>query len=265
MNLFHAMSPFQATILFAAALLAGAINAVAGGGSFVTFPTLMFLGVPAKYANATNTVAVWPGQLASIGGYRRQFEKLNRRMLVPLLITDVIGGILGALTLLRTPESIFTGLVPWLILSATLIFMMSGRVTRWVRSRSAGGQHHEFATAKAVVLQLVIAFYIGYFGAGAGILILAMLALLGMDDIHSMNALKALLTTVSNGVAMLLFILTPGAVRWPQAVLMIVASMLGGYFGAHYGQKAKPEHMRAIVIAIGFVLTAYYLVRQMSH
>jgi uncharacterized membrane protein YfcA len=258
------MTVSHAIILFIAALLAGAINAVAGGGSFVTFPTLMFIGVPAKFANATNTVAVWPGQVASIGAYRKQFEKLPRKMLMPLVVTCIIGGIVGAWILLVTPQTVFVWLVPWLILSATIIFALSGRVTRWVRRRTASSEHHEFSTTRSVLFQLAIAIYIGYFGAGAGILILAMLALLGMDDIHSMNALKALLTTISNGMAMLMFIFSH-AVYWPQAILMVVASMLGGYFGAHLAQKTKPEHVRMIVIGIGLVLTAYYFAKQLHH
>ena len=256
------MSLCHAIVLFFAALIAGAINAVAGGGSFVTFPTLLFMGVPPVNANATNTVALWPGQVASIGAYRRQFGSLSWKTITPLLVTGVLGGILGGWTLLKTPQTTFLRLVPWLILSATLIFMMSGRVTRWVRRRSASGEHHEFNTTRGVVFQTFIAFYIGYFGAGAGILILAMLALLGMDEIHSMNALKALLTTVSNGVAMLLFVFSH-AVRWPETVLMVVASMIGGYFGAHFAQKTKPEYVRAIVIVIGFTLTVYFFARQM--
>jgi uncharacterized membrane protein YfcA len=256
------MSVAHAILLFLAALAAGAINAVAGGGSFVTFPTLMFMGVPPVNANATNTVALWPGQVASIGAYRRQFGGLSWTTVAPLLVTGVLGGILGGWTLLRTPQTTFLRLVPWLILSATVIFMMSGRVTRWVRRRSASGEHHEFNTTRGVVFQTFIAFYIGYFGAGAGILILAMLALLGMDEIHSMNALKALLTTVSNGVAMLLFVFSH-AVRWPETVLMVVASMIGGYFGAHFAQKTKPEYVRAIVIVIGFTLTVYFFARQL--
>jgi len=254
----------QATILFFAALLAGAINSVAGGGSFVSFPALLFIGMPPVNANATNTVALWPGQVASIGAYRRQLRNLSRKTMMPLLVTGVIGGILGGWTLLITPQTTFMRLVPWLILIATVIFTMSGRVTQWVRRRSASGEHHEFSTWRGVVFQLFIAFYIGYFGAGAGILILAMLALLGMDEIHTMNALKALLTTVSNAVAMLLFI-AAHAVYWPETILMVVASMLGGYFGAHYAQKTKPEYVRAIVIAIGFTLSIYYFARQIWH
>ena len=258
------MTLFQAAILFLAALIAGAINSVAGGGSFVSFPTLMFIGVPAKFANATNTVALWPGQVASIGAYRQQFQKLPRKMMLPLVVTCIVGGIAGAWVLLVTPQTVFVWLVPWLILSATVIFALSGRVTRWVRRRTASGEHHEFSTARGVLFQLLIAIYIGYFGAGAGILILAMLALLGMEDIHSMNALKALLTTISNGVAMLMFMFSH-AVYWPQAILMIVASILGGYFGAHFAQKTKPEHVRMIVIGIGVVLTIYYFAKQLYH
>src|SRR5215472_8377199 len=207
-SVFRLMSFPHATILFLAALLAGAINAVAGGGSFVTFPTLLFMGIPPVNANATNTVALWPGQVASIGGYRKQLGNLSWKAIAPLLITGVLGGIFGGWTLLRTPQTTFMHLVPWLLLTATIIFAMSGRVAQWVRRRTASGEHHKFSTVRGVIFQSFIAFYIGYFGAGAGILILAMLALLGMDEIHTMNALKALLTTISNGVALLLFIVS---------------------------------------------------------
>ena len=248
-------------ILFVAALFAGGINSVAGGGSFISFPALLFVRIPPVNANATNTVALWPGQPASVWAYRAEFRKLSRSVVIPLVVTGVIGGILGAWVLLITPQSTFMHLVPWLLLIATVIFMMSGRITRWVRRRTAMGEHSEFSTSRGVILQLFIAFYIGYFGAGAGILILAMLALLGMEHIHTMNALKALLTTVSNGVAALLFAVSH-AVYWPQAILMIGASILGGYFGAYFAQKTKPEHVRLIVIVIGFVLTAYFFGRQ---
>jgi uncharacterized membrane protein YfcA len=250
-------------ILFLAALVAGAINSVAGGGSFISFPALLFIGMPPVNANATNTVALWPGQPASVGAYRGEFKNLSRAIVIPLVITGVIGGLLGAWVLLKTPQTTFMRLVPWLILVATVIFMLSGRITRWVRQRSEHSGHSEFATGRGVLLQLFIAFYIGYFGAGAGILILAVLALLGMDQIHTMNALKALLTTVSNGVAAVLFAFSH-AVYWPEAILMIVASMLGGYFGAYFAQKTKPENVRAMVIVIGFALTVYFFARQIA-
>jgi len=255
MNLAHS------GLLFFAAVIAGAINSVAGGGSFISFPSLLFIGIPPVNANATNTVALWPGQVASIGAYRRELEKLPWRSVMPLLITGILGGILGAWVLLKTPQKTFMNLVPWLMLIATLIFMSSGKITQWVRRRTA--EHHttEFATGRSIFIQIFIAFYIGYFGAGAGILILALLALLGMDQIHTMNALKALLTTVSNGVAMLLFVVSH-AVYWPETILMIIGSSLGGYFGAHFAQKTKPENVRRIVITIGFVLAAYFFVKQ---
>ncbi len=255
MNLSHA------GLLFFAAVVAGAINSVAGGGSFISFPALLFIGIPPVNANATNTVALWPGQVASIGAYRGELRKLPWRSVTPLLITGILGGILGAWVLLRTSQKTFMNLVPWLMLIATLIFMFSGKITQWVRRRAAEQHTTEFATGRGIFIQIFIAFYIGYFGAGAGILILAMLALLGMDQIHTMNALKALLTTVSNGVAMLVFVLSH-AVYWPETILMIIGSILGGYFGAHFAQKTKPENVRRIVIAIGFVLAAYYFAKQ---
>lgn len=251
----------QGAFLFLAALAAGAINSVAGGGSFLSFPSLLFVGIPPVNANATNTVALWPGQPASVWAYRGELANLSRRTVVPLTLTGIIGGIAGAYVLLKTPQKTFMGLVPWLLLTATVIFTMSGRIASWVRRRMANSQSGEFATGRAVVLQLFIAFYIGYFGAGAGILILAMLALLGMDRIHTMNALKAWLATVSNGVAMVLFAVSH-AVYWPQAALMTIASILGGYFGAYFAQKTRPEHVRMIVIVIGFALTAYFFARQ---
>ncbi len=256
------MNIAQAGLLFCAAVAAGAINAAAGGGSFISFPSLLFIGIPPVNANATNTVSLWPGQVASIAGYRRQLAKLPWRRVTPLLIMGVVGGTLGAWVLLKTPQKTFMNLVPWLLLVATFIFMFSGRITRWIRRRTA--EHHttEFATGRGIFIQIFIAFYIGYFGAGAGILILAMLALLGMDEIHSMNALKALLTTVSNGMAMLLFIVSHAA-YWPEAIVMIVGSSIGGYFGAHFAQKTRPENVRRFVIVIGFVLAAYFFAKQL--
>jgi len=248
-------------ILFAAAVVAGAINSVAGGGSFVSFPTLLFVGIPPVNANATNTVALWPGQPASVWAYRAELQHLPRRAVVVFTATAIIGGLLGAYVLLITPQATFKGLVPWLLLIATVIFMMSGRITRWVRKRSQHQEHHHLSTGRGVLLQIFIAFYLGYFGAGAGILILAMLAVLGMDQIHTMNALKAWLTTVSNGVAAVYFMFRH-AVHWPEALVMILGAVLGGYFGAYFAQKTKPEYVRTIVIVIGFVLTAYFFAKQ---
>jgi uncharacterized membrane protein YfcA len=257
------MNLSQGVILFFAALAAGAINSVAGGGSFLTFPSLLFIGIPPVNANATSTVALWPGQPASVWAYRHEMQHLSRQTLVPLTITGIIGGVAGAYVLLITPQTTFLHLVPWLLLAATLIFTVSGRITQWLGHRHSQ-PHAAFTSVHGIALQLLLAFYLGYFGAGAGILMLAMLALLGMDNIHAMNALKAWLTAVSNGVAMLLFIYHR-AVYWPEAILMVVGSVLGGYFGAYFAQKTKPSHVRLIVIVIGFGMTAYFFARQILH
>jgi hypothetical protein len=254
------MNLTQGVILFLVALFAGAINSVAGGGSFLSFPSLLLVGIPPVNANATSTVALWPGQPASVWAYRREIEHISRRVFLPLTITGIIGGLAGAYVLLITPQLTFLHLVPWLLLAATLIFTLSGRITGWLGRRHAHPQA-AFTSVYGIGLQLSLAFYLGYFGAGAGILLLAMLALLGMDNIHAMNALKAWLTAVSNAAAMVLFIYHR-AVYWPEAILMVAGSVLGGYFGAYFAQKAKPTHVRHIVIAIGFGMTIYFFARQ---
>lgn len=250
----------QGVVLFLAALAAGAINAVAGGGSFLTFPSLLLVGIPPVNANATSTVALWPGQPASVWAYRREIRDLSRRTFIPLTIIGIIGGLAGAYVLLITPQTTFLHLVPWLLLAATLIFTLSGQISGWV-GRQRSQPHEALTSIPGISLLLVLAFYLGYFGAGAGILLLAALAVLGMDNIHAMNALKAWLTAVSNGVAMLLFIFHR-AVYWPEAILMVAGSVLGGYFGAYFAQKTKPSHVRMIVIVIGFGMTIYFFAKQ---
>ncbi len=254
----------QGVILFLAALAAGAINSVAGGGSFLSFPSLLLIGIPPVNANATSTVALWPGQPASVWAYRKEIRGISRRTFVPITVTGIIGGISGAYVLLMTPQTTFLHLVPWLLLAATLIFTLSGQVSRWVGRRSESHPHEALTSVGGIALLLVLAFYLGYFGAGAGILLLAALAVLGMDNIHAMNALKAWLTAVSNGVAMLLFIFH-GAVYWREAILMVAGSVFGGYFGAYFAQKTKPSHVRMIVIVIGFGMTIYFFAKQYLH
>lgn len=250
--------------LFGAAVLAGAVNSVAGGGSFISFPALLFAGVPPIPANATNTAAVWPGTVASTLAYRNAFTPDAGRLLPPLLVTGVIGGVLGAGILLHTPPATFLKILPWLLLAATLIFMVSGRMTAWVRGR-AGHAPGEKGSAKALVvavllLELVVAIYVGYFGAGAGILTLALLALLGVESIHTLNGMKTLLVSVINGVAIVTFVWAR-VIVWPQALLMLVGASVGGYAGAYYAQKANPVYVRWLVIAVGFAMSAYFFWR----
>jgi uncharacterized protein len=240
--------------LFFAGALGGALNAVAGGGSFISFPALLFTGVPPIAANATNTVALWVGQTASTGAYRKHLD-ISRRVMIPLAVTSLIGGIAGAFLLLHTPAQTFLRVLPWLMLGATLLFIFGGRL-----ARSQNGLAHDISTsalAFATVFELVVAVYGGYFGGGIGILNLAMLAVVGMTDIHAMNALKVVLAGIINGVAVVTFIVA-GAVVWKQAGVMIAGALLGGYFGAHYAQKLPQAWIRSFVIAVGTGMTAYF-------
>jgi uncharacterized membrane protein YfcA len=247
----------NAIFLFFAGALGGAINAVAGGGSFVAFPALMFTGVPPVSANATNTLALWVGVTASGGAYRNRLS-ISRRVMIPLIVTSVIGGLAGAFLLIKTPAQTFLKVMPWLMLGATLLFAfgkhLTGRIAAGISSDASQG-----AIAGASVFELIVAVYGGYFGGGIGIMNLAMLAAMGMTDIHDMNALKVVLGGVINGVATVTFVIT-GAIVWPQAIVMTVGAILGGYFAAHYAQKLPQSWIRAFVILVGAAMTVYFFV-----
>jgi uncharacterized membrane protein YfcA len=244
-----------AIFLFLAGVLGGALNAVAGGGSFIAFPALMFSGVPPIQANATNAVALWVGVTASSGAYRKHLD-ISRRVMIPLAVTSVIGGIVGAFLLLRTPVHTFLQVLPWLMLGATLLFVFGGRLARGSKS---GLAHDASRTAIAVaaLFELVVAVYGGYFGGGVGIVNLAMLAALGMTDIHAMNALKVVLGGMINGIAVVTFTVA-GAVAWKPGFIMIAGAIVGGYFGAHYAQRLPQSWIRAFVIAVGTGMTIYF-------
>jgi uncharacterized membrane protein YfcA len=244
--------------LFFAGVLGGALNAVAGGGSFIAFPALLFSGVAPIAANATNTVALWVGVTASTGAYRKHLD-ISRRVMVTLAVTSVIGGIAGALLLLRTPAQTFLRVLPWLMLGATLLFALGGRLSRGSKSGLAHDASRS-ALIFAALFELVVAVYGGYFGGGVGIMNLAMLAAIGMTDIHAMNALKVVLGGIINGVAVVTFVLK-GAVAWRPGIVLIVGAIVGGYFGAHYAQKLPQAWIRAFVIAVGTGMTIYFFWR----
>jgi uncharacterized protein len=246
--------------LFFAAFLGGAVNSVAGGGSFISFPALLFTGMAPIAANATNTLALMPGTMASAVAYRNKFTPEARRFLVPLLATGIVGGLIGARILLRTPQTTFLHIVPWLLLGATVLFLMGGRITAWIRGRAGHGKGSRALTGVGFLLALVLTVYIGYFGAGVGILVLSLLALLGMEDIHAMNGVKSLLVSLVNCVAIVTFIFAR-VIVWPQAILMLVGAALGGYGGAYYAQKMNPQHVRWLVILVGFSMSAYFFIR----
>ena len=248
----------QGIFLFAAGMLGGALNAVAGGGSFIAFPALLFTGVPPIPANATNTIALWTGVTASGGAFRERLD-VPRRVMMPLLITSFIGGIAGALLLLKTPAHTFMRVLPWLMLGATLLFVFAKRLS----GQRGSGVGHEATTAAilgASLFELFVAVYGGYFGGGVGIVNLAMLAAVGMTDIHEMNALKSVLGSAINGVAVLIFIVRR-AVYWPQALIMILGAILGGYFAAHYSMRLPQPWVRWFVILVGAGMTAYFFVK----
>lgn len=257
----HPGHPGSFLFLFAAALFGGAINSVAGGGGFLCFPALLFVGMPPIQANATNTLALWPGTVASVAAYRGEFVRM-REHIVPLLITGCFGSLIGALILLRTPQATFLGMVPWLLLAATVLFTISPPIARHFRALQAESARRGSSRAVwiAAGLQLLISAYIGFFGAGAGILMLAMFSILGIESIHTMNGMKTALASVCNGIALVAFLFA-GAIVWPEALVMTVGAAIGGYAGAHYAQKVDPRFVRGIVIATGTSLTAYFFWR----
>ena len=317
------MTLLQGIVLFIAAILGGILNSVAGGGSFISFPALIFTGVPPINANATNTVALWPGSVASTGAYRKELASQNRVIMLVLSITSLIGGVLGALLLLNTSQATFTRLIPYLLLLATLLFTFSNPIMTRLRARkhnidtrspeeldddvshnpSLGNKtvpimvsdkddvpkEQAATTANAVsplpidkdnelaakrgfirpswlalsgiaLLQLIIATYGGYFGGGIGILMLASLGIMGMENIHEMNGLKTFLTSFINGVAVIAFAIA-GKVYWLQAILMVIGAIIGGYAGAYYARQLDPRLVRGFVIVVGFGMTIYFFVR----
>lgn len=247
------MTPAKAILLFLAAAVGGALNSVAGGGSFVAFPALLFAGVAPVPANATNTIALWPGSVASAVAYRRELGE-ERRLLLPLGLAALVGGLGGSLLLLHTSEHTFVVLIPWLLLFATVLFSFGGRVSR----RLVEDAHAPIAVA--VAAQLAISVYGGYFGGGMGIMMLAVLSLLGMTHIHRMNALKTVLGALINGAAVVAFIVY-GAVVWSAGAVMVLGGITGGYAGATVARRVDPRYVRALVMVIAWGMTAYFFVR----
>ena len=241
--------------LFAAGALGGALNSVAGGGSFIAFPALLFTGVPPIPANATNTIALWTGAAASGGAYRKRLD-VPRRVLIPLLAASLTGGVTGALLLLKTPAPTFMRVLPWLTLSATLLFAF-GRMIAGGRKSVIEHQTTGAALGTATLFQFCVGIYGGYFGGGMGIVMLAMLAALGMTDIHAMNAFKSVMGSVINGVAVITFIVA-GAVYWRHGIVMIVGAIAGGYMGAHYAMKLPQVWIRWFVVMVGTAMTVYF-------
>jgi hypothetical protein len=245
--------------LVAASFLAGVINAMAGGGSFISFPAMLAIGVPPIQANATNTVALWPGQLTSVWALRTD---LRRDLVAVVVAASIVGGIGGAVVLLRTPQITFMHLVPWLLLTASALFGISGPVSRWLRRRS--DQPHTERMPPMVTLFFVIipvTFYIGYFGAGAGFLLMSALALFGIEEMNALNSLKVLAACTSNFCAVVTFIFG-GAIVWHYCLVSMIFAAIGGYVGAQYARGMNPNVLRTIVVVTGCTMAAYFFWRQ---
>ncbi|MEO6435450.1 MAG: sulfite exporter TauE/SafE family protein [Tepidisphaeraceae bacterium] len=241
------------------AFLAGFINAIAGGGTFFMFPALTGLGhLTDRAANVTSTVGLWPGAAASVYAARRELRRLPRGMTIAFFVISLFGGVIGAWLLLVTPKRTFSLLIPWLLLFATLVFGFSKPIARW-----AGRQHGHRTlgwTIFVALVQLIVAIYGGYFGAGIGILMLAGLAFAGLDDIHQMNAMKVLLQTSINGVASIIFLFSPDLV-WSLALPMALMSAAGGFLGLTVARKMPQNALRAVVFVTGIMVTGWYFVK----
>jgi hypothetical protein len=256
------MTLLDMLLLTGAAILAGGLNAVAGGGSFFSFPALVLIGgVPDVQANATNSVILWPGAIASTGAYREELTT-RRRVAVVLSIISLIGGLLGALLLLqfRDQQEAFRELVPYLLLITTLLFAFGKPLTNWLQKHVELSENSLSGLIAVTLLQLPIAIYGGFFGGGMGVMMLAAFSLLGMDNIHIMNAIKSLLSVLIKGIAVATYVVA-GVVAWPQAILMTVGAIIGGYGGAHYARKLDPALVRRFAIVTGVIMTIIFFLR----
>jgi hypothetical protein len=245
-------------LVFAAACVAGAINSVAGGGTLITVPTLIWFGMPAINANATSTVALWPGSLSGAWGFRRELLVADRRVFA-LIVPSLIGGLAGAILLHQTPPDVFERLVPALILFATCLFMAQEPLQRRFNLTAI---HHARShwLSWTMLFQLLVGIYGGYFGAGIGIMMLAALSLMGHTDIYQMNGVKNLLAVAINGIAIMYLVFTD-LILWPDAFVMAVGAIVGGVAGAGTARRVGRPVVRRIVIVVGFAMALAMFMR----
>jgi uncharacterized membrane protein YfcA len=247
------MSSWQIALVAVAAFCAGAMNSVAGGGTFFSFPALLAVGVPPVAANASNSVALWPASLSGAWAYRKELARY-KRYLIPMGIVSLLGGAGGGLLLLTTQDATFSRLIPWLLLFATVLFAFSGRISARLRAR---GSAKPQGSAVALAGQAVVSVYGGFFGAGMGIMMLASLAMAGHEDVHEINAIKNLLGAIIYSVTVVTFV-AAGAVSWPYTIIMLATATLGGYWGASMARRIPALWLRRFIITVGFMLTVFY-------
>ena len=242
-------------ILTIAAFGAGLVNSVAGGGQLLAFPAMVFSGVPSVSANASSTVALFPGSFAASLAYRGNFKHLEGIPFRNALAASIAGGLVGAVLLLLTPQTVFDSVIPWLLLFATIIFIFGRSVSMLLRRKL------HIAVPTLMLIQFCLAVYGGYFGGGIGIVMLGVWTLLGHTDIHAMNAYKTLLAGALNASAVVIFVLA-GTVAWGPTIIMLVAAIAGGYVGAHTARRMNPAHVRHVISAISVAVTIAFFVRR---
>lgn len=256
------MSPADAALVCRWCFMAGAMNAIAGGGTFFSFPAMLMAGVPPVTANASNSVALWPASLSSAWAYRHEAMR-HGRWAVLLAILSVIGGLVGGLLLLAISNQTFMRLVPWLLLVATTLFALStqvSRIIRWLKQRLNIAASERPGSIGGALFQLMVAIYGGFFGAGMGILTLAALSIQGFEDMQEINALKNLTSAMNYTVAALTFIIA-GAISWPHTLVALVTAAIGGYVGAAFARKLPGQWLKRLVIAVGAILTVIYFIK----
>ena len=249
--------PIELPFLFIAGFLGGVINSIAGGGSFITFPALLFVGIPPVSANATNTFASCSGYMSGAWAFRKDLNN-HRKELPVFVLTSLLGGIAGAWLLLKTPEALFRDAIPWLLLFATMLFIFGGRLNNTLKTMAA---HHRHASAVGglllLLMLLAVCIYGGFFNAGLGIIILSYLALAGYTDINTMNGLKLLVSSSVSLIAIVVFIYD-GVIAWYQGSIVLLGTLIGGYVAAHVSRKLPQQKVRAFVILASVVITGYF-------
>ena len=261
------MTPLDMLLIGAGGFAAGAVNAIAGGGTFFSFPAMLAVGLPPVAANASNSVALWPGSLSGAWAYRQELARY-KRYLVPMGIASFLGGAAGGLLLLAAGDARFSALIPWLLAFATALFAFSPQLSAALKKmRPAGAKktntEHGAGSPMGWFVQLLVSIYGGFFGAGMGILMMASLAIGGHEDVQHINALKNLLSAVIYSVTVMTFIVA-GAVSWPHTLVMVITATLGGYWGARMARKIQGPWLRRMVIAVGSALTVYYFYKMLG-
>lgn len=256
MQTIFGLSAFDAGLLFLAGLIGSAVNAVAGGGTFFTFPAFLSTGVASIIANASNAVAIWPGRLLAIAAYRRELHRQRERALWTGVVC-FLGGIAGAWLLLSSDDKTFLRTVPWLILAATLLFLFDRPISARFGVRDGGVRPSPLVMAGLSVPLFLCAMYGGFFGGGLGVMMMPVLSLTGVRDMQELNGLKNVLVTVITGVAVAMF-MVGGAVSWPGTIVMMAGALIGGYAGGYLARLIPARILKAIVICVGFFLAGYY-------